>query len=170
MKRNLLFILAFLPIICFAQKVNTQIDDFTGEKVITTSWEKIFSGGATGKNQTRIRFRHEGGTDFIEFRIFTDCVASCDKGKEILLKTDNDIIKVYNLAYTLSKPGDWNPKGINNKLGIYLVCSSSELDKLSNESVTKIRISLSDGYRDIALKEKESLKIQELYKQFTQAK
>lgn len=170
MKRNLLFILALLPIICFAQKVNTQIDDFTGEKVITTSWEKIFSGGATGKNQTRIRFRHEGGTDFIEFRIFTDCVASCDKGKEILLKTDNDIIKVYNLAYTLSKPGDWNPKGINNKLGIYLVCSSSELDKLSNESVTKIRISLSDGYRDIALKEKESLKIQELYNQFTQAK
>lgn len=170
MKRNLLFILALLPIICFAQKVNTQIDDFTGEKVITTSWEKIFSGGATGKNQTRIRFRHEGGTDFIEFRIFTDCVASCDKGKEILLKTDNDIIKVYNLAYTLTKPGDWNPKGINNKLGIYLVCSSSELDKLSNESVTKIRISLSDGYRDIALKEKESLKIQELYNQFTQAK
>ena len=170
MKRNLLFILALLPIICFAQKVNTQIDDFTGEKVITTSWEKIFSGGATGKKQSRIRFRHEGGTDFIEFRIFTDCVASCDKGKEILLKTDNDIIKVYNLAYTLSKPGDWNPKGINNKLGIYLVCSSSELDKLSNESVTKIRISLSDGYRDIALKEKESLKIQELYNQFTQAK
>lgn len=170
MKRNLLFILALLPIISFAQKVNTQIDDFTGEKVITTSWEKIFSGGATGKNQTRIRFRHEGGTDFIEFRMFTDCVASCDKGKEILLKTDNDIIKVYNLAYTLTKPGDWNPKGINNKLGIYLVCSSSELDKLSNESVTKIRISLSDGYRDIALKEKESLKIQELYNQFTQAK
>ncbi|MBV4220919.1 hypothetical protein KSZ35_09415 [Bacteroides xylanisolvens] len=170
MKKSFLFILAFLPIICFAQKVNTQIDDFTGEKVITTSWEKIYSGGATGKNQTRIRFRHEGGTDFIEFRIFTDCVASCDKGKEILLKTNSNIIKVYNLEYTLTKPGDWNPNGINNKLGIYLTCSSSELNKLSNESVTKMRITLSDGYRDLELKEKDSSKLQSLYNQFNQAK
>lgn len=170
MKKILLFILAIMPLICFAQKVDTKIDDFTGEKVVTTSWEKIYSGGATGKNQTRIRFRHEGGTDFIEFRVFTDCVASCDKRKEILLKTNNGIIKVYNLEYTLTKPGDWNPNRINNKLGIYLTCSGSELNKLLNESVSKIRITLSDGYRDIVLKEKDSSKLQSLYNQFNQAK
>lgn len=170
MKRSILLILAFLPIYCIAQKVNIQVDDFTGEEIITTSWERIYSGGATGKNQTRIRFRHEGGIDFIEFRIFTDCVVSCDEGREILLKTNNDIIKVNNLAYTLTKPGDWHPNGINNKLGIYLICSGRELNKLSSENVTKIRITLSDGYRDIALKEKESSKLQKLYNQFNQVK
>ena len=56
MKKILLLILATMPLFCFAQKVDTKIDDFTGEKVVTTSWEKIYSGGATGKNQTRIRF------------------------------------------------------------------------------------------------------------------
>lgn len=170
MKKVILLILAMLPVFCFAQTVKTKIDDFTGEKVVETSWEKIYQGGATGKNQTRIRFRHEGGIDFIEFRIFTDCVASCDKGQEILLKTNSGIIKVYNLEYTLAKPGDWNPKGVNNKLGIYLVCSGSELEKLKKESVSKIRITLSEGYRDLELKEKDSLKMQELYNQFSQAK
>lgn len=97
MKKILLLILATMPLFCFAQKVDTKIDDFTGEKVVTTSWEKIYSGGATGKNQTRIRFRHEGGVDLIEFRVFTDCATSCNKGQEMLLKTNDGIIKVKNV-------------------------------------------------------------------------
>ena len=170
MKKILLLILATMPLFCFAQKVDTKIDDFTGEKVVTTSWEKIYSGGATGKNQTRIRFRHEGGVDLIEFRVLTDCATSCNKGQEMLLKTNDGIIKVKNVEYTLAKPGDWTPNGINSKLGIYIVCLGSDLEKLSNETVTKMRLTFSDGYRDIALKEKDSSKLQELYNQFNKAK
>lgn len=170
MRKAIFLILTLLPIFCFAQKIETKVDDFTGKKVITTSWEKIYSGGMTGQNQTRIRFRHENGTDFMELRIFTDCVASCDKGKEIMLKTNNGILKIYNLEYTLTKPGDWNPSGINNKLGIYLICSGSELNRLTNESITKMRVTLSDGYRYLDLKEKDSSKLQELYNKFNQAK
>ena len=54
MKKITLLLIALLPILCFAQKIESKIDDFTGEKVITTSWEKIYSGGMTGNNQTRI--------------------------------------------------------------------------------------------------------------------
>lgn len=166
MKQLVVLILAFLPIFCLAQKIEVRVDDFTGEKIATTAWEKIYSGGMTGKDQTRIRFRHESGKDFMELRIFTDCVTSCDKEKEILLKTNNGVIKLYNLEYTLSKPGDWNPSGINNKLGIYLRCSGSDLKKLSDDTVTKMRITLSDGYRDLDLKDKDSAKLLQLYNSF----
>lgn len=169
MKKIIFFIAAILPMFCLAQEIEKKVDDFTGEKVITTSWEKIYSGGMTGKNQTRIRFRHEGGKDFMEFRVFTDCVASCKKGEEILLKTDTGVTKLQNLEYTLTKQGDWNPNGINNKLGIYLICYGN-LEELSHEIVSKIRITLSDGYRDITLKEKDSSKLQDLYNKFNQAK
>lgn len=40
MKKITLLLIALLPILCFAQKIESKIDDFTGEKVITTSWEK----------------------------------------------------------------------------------------------------------------------------------
>lgn len=170
MRKVILLILVIIPVLCIAQTVNTKVDEFTGEKTTITSWEKIYQGGATGKNQTRIRFRHEGGVDFMEFRIFTDCVASCDKGKEMLLKTNNSVIKVENLKYTLTKPGDWNPKGTNNKLGIYLICTGNDIYKLEKEIVTQIRITLSDGYRDIKLKEKDSAKIQQLYSKFINKK
>lgn len=106
----------------------------------------------------------------IEFRVFTDCATSCNKGQEMLLKTNDGIIKVKNVEYTLAKPGDWTPNGINSKLGIYIVCLGSDLEKLSNETVTKMRLTFSDGYRDIALKEKDSSKLQELYNQFNKAK
>lgn len=170
MKKITLLLIALLPILCFAQKIESKIDDFTGEKVITTSWEKIYSGGMTGNNQTRIRFRHEGGSDFMEFRVFTDCVASCDKDKKILMKTDSGVIKVANLEYTLTKPGDWSPSAINNKLGIYIVCSGKDINRLSKEKVTKLRITLSDGYRDLELKGKDSQKLMDLYIAFSKNK
>lgn len=165
-KITLLLFIALLPSLCFAQKVTSKVDDFTGEKVITTSWERIYSGGMTGKNQTHIRLRYEGGIDFLELRLYTDCVASCKKGQEILLKTDNGIVKLENIEYTLTGPGDWSPSNINSKLGIYLVCTCTDITRLANESVSKMRITLSDGYRDIELKNKDSTKLQSLVKAF----
>lgn len=167
MKKNLLLLLiVLLPALCFAQKITSKVDDFTGEKVVTTSWEKVYSGGMTGKNQTHARLRHEGGNDFFEIRLFTDCVASCKKGEKILMKTDKGIVELLNTEYKLTGPGDWSPSSINSKLGIYLVCTSSNIAKLANEKVTKIRITLSDGYRDIELKDKDSSKLQNLVKAF----
>ncbi len=122
MKKLLLFFTLMFPILCMGQSVESKVDDFTGEKVITTSWEKIYTGGLTGKSQTRVRFRHENNNDYMEFRLFTDCVTSCNKDDEILIKTNNGLVRLSNSAYTLSKPGDWAPSAINNKQGIYLIC------------------------------------------------
>ena len=160
-------ILCFIiPINGTSQDITTHIDDFTGEKVVTTSWEKIYQGGATGMYQTRMCLRHEGGKNYIEFRIFTDDVVSCNEGNKILFKTTKGIISVSNTRYTLAKPGDWHSSAINRKLGIYLICSGN-LEKIKDATVQKIRITLNDGYVDLDLKEKESNKIIQLYNKFT---
>lgn len=165
MKKQLITLLLFLPIICFAQKVNVKVDDFTGEKVITTEWEKIYTGGMTGKNQTRVRFRHENNRDYIEFRIFCDEVTSCKKDAKILFKTENGIIETRNIEYALSEPGAWSPSGINKKLGIYLICTG-DLSKLGTTTVQKIRITYSDGYEDLELKGKDAKVLKELFAAF----
>ena len=41
MKKILLLILATMPLFCFAQKVDTKIDDFTGEKVFTRVVQQV---------------------------------------------------------------------------------------------------------------------------------
>lgn len=165
MKKLLLFFTLMFPILCMGQSVESKVDDFTGEKVITTSWEKIYTGGLTGKNQTRVRFRHENNRDYMEFRLFTDCVTSCNKDDEVLIKTNNGLVRLSNSAYTLSKPGDWAPSAINNKQGIYLICYG-DMTKLKDSKAEKIRFYLTDGYRDIELKEKDSEMLNQLYNIF----
>lgn len=168
MKKLLVTILLFFPIFCFSQKVDVKIDDFTGEKVVVTEWEKIYKGGMTGKNQTRARFRHENDKDYIELRVFCDAVVSCKKDAKILFKTENGIIETRNIEYTLSEPGAWFQSGINKKLGIYLICTG-DLDKFGNATIQKIRITYSDGYEDLELKGKDSKTLKELFVAFQNA-
>lgn len=165
MKRLINILISLMPLFCMAQSIESKIDDFTGEKVITTSWEKIYTGGLTGKNQTRVRFRHENNRDFMEFRLFNDCVTSCNKDDEVLIKTNNGLVRLSNSTYTLSKPGDWTPSAINNKQGIYSICYG-DMTKLKDSKAKKIRFYLTDGYRDIELKEKDSEMLNKLYNIF----
>lgn len=161
-------VLAFFAITAIAQKVEVKKDDFTGEKVITTDYLKIYQGGATAKNQTRVRFRHENGEDYIEYRIFTDAVVSCKKGSKVLVKTDNGIVETENTDYAIAEPGAWSVKPVNSNLGIYIVCSC-HVQNLQGKMVEKIRFNLSDGHIDIDIKEKESDKLQKLLNDFIEA-
>lgn len=162
MKHLFTFILlSFFVVKINAQKVNTIIDDFTGEKVVTTDYLKIYQGGGTGKNQTRIRFRHENEKDYIEYRIFTDDVtSSCKAGQKLLIKTDNGIVETTNVDNVVALPGAWSAKPINDKYGIYIICSFST-SELQGKAIQKIRINLADGYIDLDIKDKDSAKIQQ---------
>lgn len=42
MKKLLFIIILLIPSICYGQKIDeNQIDDFTNEQLLTTSWEKL---------------------------------------------------------------------------------------------------------------------------------
>lgn len=169
MKRVILSLFALLALSAHAQKVDVKVDDFTGEKVITTDWERIYSGGATGKNQTRTRFRHENGKDYMEFRIFTNRVTSVKEGANILLKTTDGMVTLESNEYSITEPGAWHPSGINNNLGIYIICVG-DMSELKDNSVTKIRVYYSDGYHDIDIKGKDAQTINKLYNAFINSK
>ena len=152
----------------YAQKVTTHVDDFTGEKVVVTSWEKIYQGGMTGMYQTRMRLKQDAGRIYFEFRIYTKDVASCSEGNKILFKTNKGVISVSNSSYTLTKPGDWSPSPVNDNLGIYLICHGN-IEEFKDVTVQKIRITFNDGYVDLDLKKKESEKITKLCNKFIES-
>lgn len=168
--KNLLatFALAIISITASAQKVEVKTDDFTGEKVITTDYLKIYQGGATAKNQTRVRFRHENDKDYIEYRIFTDAIASCRKGYKMLIKTNDGIIETVNTELAVAEPGAWSAKPVNSNLGIYIICTFSPED-LQGKTVQKIRFNLTDGYLDLDIKDKDAAKFQQLIADFINA-
>lgn len=168
--KNLLtaLFLSLIAITSSAQKVEVKTDDFTGEKVITTDYLKIYQGGATAKNQTRVRLRHENGEDYIEYRIFTDAIASCRKGLKILIKTDDGIIETVNTELAVAEPGAWSAKPINSNLGIYIICTCSPAD-LQGKTIQKIRFNLTDGYLDLDIKDKDAAKFQQLIADFMNA-
>lgn len=161
-------VLAFFAITAIAQKVEVKKDDFTGEKVITTDYFKIYQGGATAKNQTRVRFRHENNEDYIEYRIFTDAIASCRNGLKMLIKTNDGIIETTNTELSVSEPGAWSAKPINSNLGIYIICTFSPSD-LQGKTIQKIRFNLTDGYLDIDIKDKDAAKFKQLLAEFLNA-
>ncbi|MBO7067606.1 MAG: hypothetical protein J6W52_02855 [Bacteroidaceae bacterium] len=162
--------LSLLSVIANAQNVKVETDDFTGEKVITTDYLKVYQGGATAENQTRIRFRHENGKDYIEYRIFTDdAISSCKEGQTILIKTDDGIIETVNTENTVAEPGAWSAKPINDNYGIYIICTFSPYD-LQGKTIQKIRINLTSGYTDLNIKAKDAGKFQQLLTSFLDAK
>jgi hypothetical protein len=168
--KNLLtaLFLSLIAITSSAQKVEVKTDDFTGEKVITTDYLKIYQGGATAKNQTRVRLRHENGEDYIEYRIFTDAIASCRKGLKMLIKTNDGIVETTNTELAVSEPGAWSAKPINSNLGIYIICSFSPSD-LQGKTIQKIRFNLTDGYLDLDIKDKDAAKFKQLLAEFLNA-
>lgn len=158
MRRTIIILFGIISaIICQAQKLDISVDDFTGDIKIKTSWEKIYSGGMTGKDQTRIQIQQINGSQFILFRVFTDRVVSIDKGAEVMFKTTDGIIKATVQKYAISEHGAWAPNAVNNKLGIYFT-SRVDLNQISGK-IEKIRIPLNDGNLDLTIKSKDSDKI-----------
>lgn len=162
-------VLAFIAIATYAQNVKVYTDDFTNERIVSTDYLKIYQGGATATNQTRVRFRHENGKDYIEYRIFTDDVrSSCIEGNKILIKTEDGIIETVNIKTVVAEPGAWSAKPINDNYGIYIICIFIP-SNLIGKTIQKIRINLTEGYIDLNIKAKDAIKFQQFLASFINA-
>lgn len=150
-----------MSLMAYSQKVESNIDDFTGEKVVKTSWEKIYSGGMTGANQTRLQIQAVNETNFLLFRIYTNEVVAINQGSEVLIKTPNGVIKGIVTQYSVAEPGAWAENAPNNKLGIYFKCSI-ELADIKDVIIQKIRFPFTDGNLDIEIKDKDNKKIHKM--------
>lgn len=160
MKKIIFFLCFIVPVIAFGQRVKVSTDDFTGEKTIETSWEKIYSGGMTGKHQTRIKLEDTDGRQYISFRIYTDSPASIVGDAEVLFKTSEGIVKGTVIKFATASPGAWMLNAPNNKLGI-LFSIRIDLSQLKG-TIEKIRIPLLDGNLDLDISKKDSDKIHKM--------
>jgi hypothetical protein len=151
--------------------VSNKIDDFTGEKVIFTSKEKITNETFTKSTQTLFMFRFENNIQFLHLFWQSRNIISVDQDAKILFKMSNgNLLTLYNTSYTLSEKGIAStalvkPAGID---GIELIYSGDDLKKMAIESVIKFRIFTNSGYVDFEVKEKDALNLKKLYKLFIQ--
>jgi hypothetical protein len=173
-KLILLTALLFPFLMSSAQKIEKSIiDDFTGNKVIYTSWEKIKSNNITGRNQLLARFRYENNLQYFELKWITGESLGNQSGRfsvaddaKLLLKLSNgEVVTLKSIEYSIAQKGlGTTGLSFSALYGMHLKYIGDDISKLSGkEYVTKVRIYTTDGYVDIELKEKDSKKINELY-------
>jgi hypothetical protein len=90
---------------------------------------------------------------------------SCDARNQVLFKTEHDVIPAENMGYAISTPGAWHPAEINNRLGLYLVCSL-DASQLKGKQVSKIRFFVNGSYVDIKLTKNDQRRFNALYDAF----
>lgn len=154
--------LLMFSIAAYAQKISVKIDDFTGEKMVETSWEKIYSGGATASMQTRLEVCQYGADQFLKFRIYTGKVCSIDRNAEVLFKTNDGIVKAIVTEYSLSEPGAWSVNAPNKNLGIFF-STKVNLKELIGKEIQRIRFPFSKGNVDIEIKKGDAEKMQKMF-------
>ncbi len=136
-----------------------KVDEFTGEKMKTTSWEKFnfsFSSnfiayGRFMKMEDEIFFN-------LKMRMTTSKVFSMDKGEKFMIKMKSgEIIELRNTEYEISCIGCGSP-GLEGS-GVYGVdlkfrLSNSQIESLIKEEAYKVRINTSIGYVEDLVKPK----------------
>lgn len=145
MKRTI-FLLMMLPSICLAQKIESdKIDDFTGQRNISTT-RIDFDGPTTTVGGTAYI---KGKDTLIGFTLFfrTTRTTSTDKATLLLKLDNNEIITLQNVAkYEIISSG--RPGFIITKT------STSDRESLKKHKVLKYRVNTSNTYIDVDLSPK----------------
>jgi len=165
MKKFLFLVVLIFPSLVFAQKIKeSKIDDFTGEKVIYTSWETIKKTSAT--DNLMFMFRHENKTIYLHLKWVTNAKTSIEESRDIMFKLNDDkVVKLSCLKDVKSSEGGgatgfWL-SGLEGIDPIYI----GDFSAFNSESFAeKVRISTDKGYKDIDLKVKDTEKINKAYK------
>jgi hypothetical protein len=146
-----------------AMKIETdQIDEFTGQRTVITSWEKI------NYDQNHIRFRLQNGILFLDWKMLYNGAVVISEGDKIMFKaTDGDISSCESTTTEFGAKGA-GATGVGGSLawGIF-AHYTGHLEWFANHTTKLIRIYTSEGYVDREVKEKEGRKISALYNLFS---
>lgn len=159
--RLIILILLLKSTFSFGQEIKkNEIDEFTGDKLKISSWEKL---AYTGKMNSYVRMKKVNSTFILNFKFITTNKAySINEGEVLLLKlSDSQIIKLKNSSFETSSIGGGSV-GISgsNLFGIKISChiNNETLKKLQNNLIVKMRIYQSNGYIEEDVKKKRAEK------------
>ena len=154
--------------ICFSassQKIaSSKKDNFTGGKVVYTSWETIYSGGATAQLKTFVRFAHESGRTFMQIRIITNQITSVSGKSNVDFKTNKGIFSLENQNYAIAVRGGAAISMVgSDAIGLKLDVVKGDFEFLLDSKVEMIRYHFSGGYFDISISDKNQQKLSKMY-------
>lgn len=167
MKKVLFLIImmfSFLASVNSQEIVKNEIDDFTGNRVIETSWEKLAWGlGVPSGIYTRIRSIN--GTMVLDMKYMIDDAVVIGKGDKLMfLDTNKKPYEVHSIdTYMGVKGGGAIGLAGSAVWGIHAQYSG-DLGFLNTSTIQKIRIYTTKGYYDKEIKKKYQNTLQELYK------
>lgn len=169
-KKILLLILMMIPVFTtvYAQKKvkieSDQIDTFTGERIIKTSWARIYRGNKM-PYYIYARIIHYGSSTTLALKMTNGDVDAVDKDGELLMKdTDGKIHTLYASNYTLANIGDGSIGLVgSNGLGLSVVYKG-DLSFLDKSLIREIRIMTTSTKYDVELSTKDQEKLSLLYK------
>lgn len=161
MKRILLALFLCIPFVASSMKIaKDEIDEFTGNRTLITSWEKICN------EKISIRFRLQNNYKILDFFIYSSNPIVVGEGDQLLFKSITDNIEEFKSIDISSS------KSNSSYVGRDWSLSASYLGDLSffaNNITRLIRIYETDGYIDNKIKEGDGKKIQKLYDLFSVA-
>lgn len=161
MKRILLALCLCIPFVASSMKIaKDEIDEFTGNRTLITSWEKICN------EKISIRFRLQNNYKILDFFIYSSNPIVVGEGDQLLFKSITDNIEEFKSIDISSS------KSNSSYVGRDWSLSASYLGDLSffADNITRlIRIYETDGYIDNKIKEGDGKKIQKLYDLFSVA-
>lgn len=164
MKKFILVIL-ILSSSVYSQKISEdKVDDFTKEKITRTDWEKISSSSSLYLN---VRINKINDKYFLELKFFPKGVSSIDTNDDMsFMLKNNEIINLKSVKYEIANYGDGSIGLAGSKaLGFDIHCelSDDDIQKFKSNLVTKIRLNKSEGYAEDDIKEKNALKLKEMF-------
>lgn len=157
--KKLLFILALImPFMANAMKIEkNEIDEFTGEQTIITSWEHF------QQRSINIRFRLQGGKQYLDFKYITNSSFVVQEEGFLMFKAeDGDITKFSSIRLFAGGVGE-GAVGINGSgaWGIYAIYVG-DISWFTTHISQFMRVYSTDGYIDKKMSEKEGKKLQDL--------
>lgn len=160
MKHYLTFFLLIFTLCSFSQTLETEIDEFTDQKKIKTSWEALH----VALSYTFFRISAYDDTRLFELKIPTGTYKSIIKEEgELMLKlTDGEIITLYSAELSTPCKGcgarGFGGSAVTGVHGRYYI-SESELKQVWEIGLEKFRVYFSDGYEDFKVMKKGKVRL-----------
>ena len=160
----------FLPLFLFvftisaqSQKiVKNEIDEFTGAKVLKTSWIVL----KPNRNYTYTRLRKLDTLQVLDLKIVTHEVLSVGESDALMLKSkQGEVLKLYPSEYVISERGGGSTGVMYSAIqGVSLTFFLEEenIEWLQKNQISKFRLYTSQGYIETELNEKNNKKFDSL--------
>lgn len=157
MKHLYFFVILITSSLLYSQECKydkNEVDEFTKNKILETKFEWL--GNNFGYN-----FKKINDSKFLRIEIHHSKVFSIRDGSKLMFLTEKEEpITILFPKYEISKVSSAS----NYYVVQYLNLSEELLSRFKNEKISKARIYTTDGYLEIDIKDKRSIKFKELLK------